>query len=354
MKLLVISRAYGTTAGGMERLSYEMIAALRSQPDFTVKVIHHHGPRLASPLFVLTSLPKALRWAIWADHIHLGDPMLALTGWLLKKITAQPVSVTVHGLDIIYSHPLYQRYLKLFFNQFDHYFPISHFVAHLLQNRRVAGQVTVLTPGITDQYFDPMITRPQLDQLLHRPTVDQKILLTVGRLIPRKGHVWFIKNVLAKLPATYIYVIAGSGPAVTNIRLAAEETGTTERVIELNRVSDADLKTLYNTVDAFIQPSIAVRNDAEGFGLVLLEAALCQRPVFAANVDGIPDAIHHQKNGTLLPSADSAAWLTALQNIPAPSPLVRQYTLDHFHWNKVIGQYTAALTESYQKSPHSF
>lgn len=343
MKLLVISRAYGTAAGGMERLSYEMVEALRTQPGFEVEVLHHHGARLASPLFVLGSLPKALKVARWADHIHVGDPLLAFTGWLLKKITGKPVSVTVHGLDILYPNFFYQLYLKLFFTRLDQYFPISHHIERLLQSRHVAGHTTVLTPGITNQYFDPTITRAQLDELLHQPTANKKVLLTVGRLVPRKGHAWFIKNVLPKLPTNYLYVIAGTGPEVTNIRLAAEETGTAERVIELSRVSENDLKILYNTVDAFIQPNISIANDTEGFGLVLLEASLCQRPVFAANIDGIPDAVHDGRNGTLLPSADPQTWISALKNIPGPSPAVRQYTLDSFSWDKIITTYTQTL-----------
>lgn len=344
MKLLVISRAYGTKAGGMERLSYEMVEALRSQPGFEIKVIHHHGQRLASPLFVLTSLPKAIQAARWAGHIHLGDPLLALTGWLLKIIIRKPVSVTVHGLDILYPNFLYQLYLKSFFDRLTSYFPISHHVERLLQSRHVAGHVTVLTPGITDQYFDPTINRSQLDTVFHRPTADKKVLLTVGRLVKRKGHAWFIKNVFQSLPSNFLYVIAGSGSEVTNIRLAAEEAKVTDRVIELSRVSEKDLKILYNTVDAFIQPNISIANDAEGFGLVLLEAALCQRPVFASNIEGIPDAIHDGQNGTLLPSTDSAAWISALQHISGISPFARQYTLDNFAWNKIITTYTQVLT----------
>lgn len=344
MKLLVITRAYGTNAGGMERLSYEMVEALRTQPSFDIKVIHHRGPRLASPLFVLISLPKAIPAARWADHVHLGDPLLAFTGWLIKKLSGKPVSVTVHGLDILYPHFLYQLYLKLFFDHFNGYFPISQHVKQLLQSCHVSGRIEVLTPGINNHYFNPSITRTQLDVLLHRPTADKKILLTVGRLVKRKGHAWFIKNVFPSLPVSTLYVIAGSGPEVANIRLAAEEAKIVNRVIELSRVSDSDLEILYNTVDAFIQPNIAAPNDAEGFGLVLLEAALCQRPVFAANLDGIPDAIYDGHNGTLLPSADADAWITALQNIPTPSPKARDYTLEHFSWDKLAPRYAQALS----------
>ncbi|MDR1601380.1 MAG: glycosyltransferase [Tannerella sp.] len=56
-------------------------------------------------------------------------------------------------------------------------------------------------------------------------------------------------------------------------------------------------------VDAFLMPNIPVEGDMEGFGLVCLEASACGTLVFAADIDGIPDAVRNGKNGFLLPPA---------------------------------------------------
>lgn len=332
MKILFLTRAYSEHAGGMERLSFELIQNVSKQPDVKSSVIAHQGSRATSPLLNLAALPKALRAAHTADVVHLGDPMLSFLGWMLKKLTGKPVAVTVHGLDIVYPNFLYQLYLKLFFRNFDHYFPISQHVGKVLHSKFQipTSKFQILTPGISDRFYDPAVTREQLSKLLNRDVTDKKVLFTSGRLVKRKGHEWFIREVFPHLPENVIYVIAGDGPERQHLS-SSEERSAAGRVRLLGKVSDDQLKILYNTADAFIMPNIPVENDVEGFGLVLLEAALCNRPVFAADLEGIPDAIHSGKNGILLPPQDVEAWIKPLTFIkPGES---RQYTLAHFSWN---------------------
>lgn len=334
MKVLFITRAYGKNKGGMERLSYEMIDAVSSEPNVTAQVIAYSGSRSLSPLFNLTALPRAISQAKQADVVHIGDPMLAFLGWVVKKITRKPVVVHVHGLDILYPNFFYQLYLKLFFKKFAAYFCISNYVGQLLTTH-YSLKAQILTPGISDRYFDPAI----------KPTSDKKVLFTAGRLVKRKGHAWFIKHVLPKLPKNVIYVIAGDGPERENLRSLSLHFGSVKL---LGKVSENQLKILYNTADAFIQSNIPVPGDAEGFGLVLLEAALCQRQVFASNIDGIPDAIHDGQNGTLLPPLAPDTWAAALNAFlknPRPNPQAREYTLNNFSWKNQAPRYIKKLSD---------
>lgn len=332
----------------MERLSHELILELQKIPDLQTRVIRRGGTaRWGAIFFVLASLPRSLWLARWADVVHLGDPVLAIHGWLIKKIWRKPVAVTIHSLDVSYPNPLYQMYLRLF-GQFDLCLPISQHAQCLLKKSVVSCQSSVvISPGVYDRFFDPSIKREQLVVLVKRITsyelrIADPVLLTTGRLVKRKGHAWFIERVLPHLPPNTVYIIAGGGST-----LPKADRGP--RVILLGRVSDTDLKTLYNTVDAFIQPNITVPGDAEGFGLVLLEAALCQRPIFAANLEGIPDAIADGKNGTLLPSQNPAAWINTLASFlahPQPAPQARLYALQHFNWPGQAKKYHAALAEA--------
>lgn len=356
MKILFITRAYGEHAGGMERLSYEFIQAAGQHPHIETTVLANKtnkgtslaGTRRASALFALSVIPRALSAARGADIVHIGDPVLSLAGWFIKIFIDKPVVVTVHGLDITHASMLYQLYLALFFRAFDLYLPISTHVASLLQLKHVNGHIEVLTPGVTDRYYDKSISRSELaEQLsLSKDNIDNiKVLLTVGRLVPRKGHAWFIQNVLPKLPENVLYVIAGTGPADASIQRAIEDAKQAGRVQLLDRVSDADLKTLYNTVDLFVQPNIPTNADSEGFGLVLLEAALCNRPVLASKIEGITDAIHDGKNGTLVPAGDVNAWVSAVKQVLAELQInkPRQFTLRTFNWQQIMEAYYSLL-----------
>lgn len=348
ISVLFISRAFGQHAGGMERLSFEFLQALQNHTNFTVSPITHNVPggqpliitRLTSILFTLRVIPKALHAARKSDVVYLGDPLLSVVGWLIQKLYKKPVTITVHGLDVSYGNPLYRLYLSAFFRNFALYLPISKHAATLLSKWHPSGKVIVTYPGITDQYYDPTIQREKLVELLHLPSIsaDTKVVCTVGRLISRKGHAWFVEHVLPKLPKNYVYVIAGEGSEETIITQAAIAANVKDRTILLGKVDSKTLQILYNTVDFFIQPNIPQEKDAEGFGLVLLEAALCGRCVIASHIDGISDAIHDGKNGVLLPSQIGDAWVKTIMNPQCPND-PRGYTLSTFNW-----QYTAKST----------
>jgi len=351
LKVLFVTRAWRKNAGGMERLSWELTTRLSLEPEIEATIIAYKGHRLLSPLFVLTCLPRVLVAAKKTDIVHLGDPMLSLLAFAIKKILNKPVAMTVHGLDISYPNLLYQLYIRTFLKYADAYLPISRYVASLLAAFHIPGtSVHTINPGIEDEYYNPTATRSQLDSLLGQHTKNKIVLLTTGRLVKRKGQAWFISHILPHLPEHAIYVIAGTGPEAARIYRTIRSTHMDDRAIMLGHVSFKQLKILLNTADAFIQPNIPVPGDVEGFGLVLLEAATCARPIFAANAEGIPDAIIESKNGHLIPAHDTKAWLKTLADFTnQPSShktaaiMGRTFTLGKFAWGATISAYKHIL-----------
>lgn len=344
--ILFISRAYGENAGGMERLSYELISRF---PDAQT-IVHETMPgqslfsaRIKSIIFVLSVIPRALAKARYADTIHIGDPVLLLVAACIKVIYKKPIFCTVHGLDVAYQNPIYQSYLNLFLPSIDHFIAISDYAKNLLQQKNIVQPITVIPPGIVDKNYDQSISRQDLEKIVTRNLENRIILATTGRLIQRKGHAWFIEHVVSQLPENILYIIAGDGPQRGNIKNIITKNNLENRVIMLGRISDADQKVLLNTIDAFIQPNIAIKDDHEGFGIAPLEASLCARQVFASRIDGIQSAIIDGSNGTLLPSEDSQAWVSALSAYsqhPSANFRAREYTQQKFNWDSVAEQYS--------------
>lgn len=350
-RILFITRAYGEHGGGMERLSYEFINQLKQDPQVDARVIAHTGSRSTSPLHIIKGFFQAIKDARNSDVIHIGDPMLSATGWALKAIFKKPVAVTVHGLDLSWNFPPYQMYLKLFFSRLDLYLPISSYVKSVAEQHTDSKNIHVINPGVHDRLYAPNMPASELRTLLQKKDIqipkDSKVLVTTGRLSKRKGHAWFIQHVLPNLPPNVVYLIAGSGPEDGNIRSLTEEID--HKVIMLGRVSNDELRIIYNTAHAFIQPNIRIPNDIEGFGLVLLEAALCELPVFVSDCEGMTDAIQEGKNGTLIETENPGAWITTLSKainyLPRKATQSRQYTLETFSWDKQAGQYKNALSQ---------
>ena len=119
-----------------------------------------------------------------------------------------------------------------------------------------------------------------------------------------------------------------------------------QRVKHLGRLPFTDILQIMSAAQAFLMPNIPVEGDMEGFGLVCLEANLCGLPVFAANLEGITDAIQDQHNGWLLPTQQQEVWVKALERLQENPEAVRQfgvearaYVLAHFGWAKMSEAY---------------
>ena len=119
----------------------------------------------------------------------------------------------------------------------------------------------------------------------------------------------------------------------------------------LGRINDILLEQLYAGSDLFIMPNLPLAGDAEGFGFVAIEAAAAGLPVMASNIEGIPSAIHHQKNGLLLPSGNARAYIQAIHSFADEKKRIvfgkqaQEYTLQHFQWKQVVEQYQTLFTQ---------
>jgi phosphatidylinositol alpha-1,6-mannosyltransferase len=180
------------------------------------------------------------------------------------------------------------------------------------------------------------------------------VLLTIARLVARKG----IDTVLDALPRVLaahpdaVYVIAGDGPEAESLKALSRRLGVERAVHFAGVVTDEELSLWYSLSDVFVMPSRSDPPDVEGFGIVFLEAAACERPVVAARAGGIPDAVAHGVTGVLVPPGDAAALgaeLAALLADPARRAELgrrgRERVLADFTWDRVVDRTLAAIDE---------
>ncbi len=344
MRVLFVTRKYPPRVGGMESLSYGLTTGY-PEPKGLIALRR-------SQKHLVWFLPYAIaRVALTAhryDVIHLGDALLSSAGFLPRLLHRKKVAVSVHGLDLTFPNPLYQAYLKAFLRA-------SVFIANSDSARRLAEarglrNVRTITIGVPDQYFSlPRVERA--DGELERRRAGRFVLITVGRLVRRKGVAWFVRHVLPRLPNA-LYLVVGVGPEDAEITRAAAETGTSDRVWLLGKVSEQRLFELFGVSDVFVMPNIEVPGDVEGFGFVAIEAAASGLPVVAARLEGIPDAIADGENGTLVESADADGFVDALAELErAPAQRAergrrgREYTRAHNSWPKIIERYVEAFGE---------
>lgn len=275
-------------------------------------------------------LSKRLKWGFFdADVIHLCDATLLPLGLILKLLLRKPLAVTAHGLDLTYKNKIYQSILNFCLPMADGVILDSEKAKKLLKRK---DSVWVINPGISVSHFK----KSEFVNLLDLK--DKTVLLTVGNLVLRKGHRWFIKQVFKKLPKNFVYLIVGEGPERKNIE------GLSERVILMGRINDCELSHVIKRADIYVCPNIKVRGNFEGFGIAVGEAAGMGLPVVASNVDGLGEIIKNNKNGLLVKPL-AKEFLKAIKKFENKKvregfgKRARAFTLKNYSWKKTVAGY---------------
>jgi glycosyltransferase involved in cell wall biosynthesis len=229
-----------------------------------------------------------------------------------------------------------------FLKKADQIFPVSRYTKEQCINRNLpAKKLSVITNGLD---FSQRISITDKDkQTIHSKLkvdlVNKKILLTLGRLIPRKGHSWFIENVFIKLPKNMVYLIAGDGPEYPHILSIVDNLEVNDRVSLLGYVSEVEKAYLFQLADLFIMPNITDENDQEGFGIVLLEAGSYSLPVVASNIEGIKDAVIDGISGKLVEEKNAHDFINTILNMDLDRNLISEKLRQKYDWQIISRKY---------------
>jgi D-inositol-3-phosphate glycosyltransferase len=231
------------------------------------------------------------------------------------------------------------------------------------------SRVTVVEPGVDLDRFRPAAGDRHAAMLAARrrlglPTTGY-VVAFVGRIQPLKAPDVLIRAAAAlrerdpRLADELTVVIVG-GPSGSGldrptalIELAAS-LGIADRVRFLPPCTGDDLPAVYRAADL-----VAVPSHNESFGLVALEAQACGTPVVAADVGGLPVAVHDGKSGLLVAGHAASDWADALAAValaPARRAELAAGAVRHaqdFSWDRttdtLLAAYSAAVGEFEQR-----
>jgi len=188
---------------------------------------------------------------------------------------------------------------------------------HLAELGATDEQLLKLPPGISQRSLDT-VSKPLVESTARHYGIRQPYILSVGRLIERKGFDILIEA-FAQLDQTKLadhqLVIAGAGPEADRLKQVAQDhlVGTTVKFLE--NVPDKHLPPLYAGADVFALTPIETPDDMEGFGIVYVEAAAQGTPAIATETGGASEAVVNGVTGLVIPPRDSAAVTGALNEL---------------------------------------
>ncbi|MGI5827096.1 MAG: glycosyltransferase family 4 protein [Patescibacteria group bacterium] len=339
MKTLLITCEYPPFKGGVANYYGQLVAHWPEVEPPEVWEIKNSWWRL---------VPRLFRY--WREHpealVIVGHILpLGTAAWLASRFVKGEYVVVLHGMDFTFAH---KKKRKAFLSKqilvgAKKIISANSYVAALVSERypSLSSKVVVVNPGISQtSHLDSGNQAPFLREKYQLG--NKVILLTLGRLVARKGVDYTIKALAELTPAEregLAYVVVGSGPEEGNWRLLAEKTGVS--VIFTGTASENEKWSWLNLCDILIMPSREINGDLEGFGIVYLEANLNGKPVIAGRSGGVSDAVAHGVSGLLVDPEDPAAIALAIKTLSS-DPVLREKlgrqgrarALANFSWEK--------------------
>jgi phosphatidyl-myo-inositol dimannoside synthase len=164
------------------------------------------------------------------------------------------------------------------------------------------------------QKIDPILV--QNFKIAHGLT-DKKVVFSSGALSERKGQKIIIKSlpmVLKVLPEV-VYVAVGLPNKKQEFLELATELGVEKNVLFPGIVSNEELVLWLNACDLFTMTSINVNGDYEGFGIAVLEAALCGKTSLVSDNGGLVEAVLNNETGIVVKEGDINATAESLLDL---------------------------------------
>lgn len=225
-----------------------------------------------------------------------------LIGALLKGLGISGHLVTVfHGYDLSsFLRGRSDSVYKKLFHYGDLFLPVSqHWAEKLVQMGCEREKIHVHYMGID---LDRFVPRHKM-----RREGDMWELLTVGRLMPKKGHASVLEALRdfdARPP--WRYTIVGDGVLRPELEQMAGDFGIRDRLRFTGALNEDEIMALYREADIFLLPSVtAADGDCEGIPMVLMEAMAMELPVISTLHSGIPELVVHERTGILVDEHDA-------------------------------------------------
>ncbi|MEY4454545.1 MAG: hypothetical protein RIQ45_68 [Actinomycetota bacterium] len=324
---LFVTNDFGPRAGGIEtfihglveRLPQESVIVYTSQQgdttaydakwlaDFGVKVIRDKSKMLLPTPRVIMAVRSVIKVEQPKALVFGAAAPLALMGKFLN--VPRKIAIT-HGHEVWWAKvPPFNLLMRLIGNSVDHLTYLGEYTKSQISkplSKRAKSAMIQIAPGIDTQIFKPVdASNLRLDLGL----AEKEVIVSVGRLVPRKGQDELVKalpQVLRSHPnAHLLFVGTGSYKKVLDNLIA--DRSLQKHVTFTGRVQYEDLTKYICVGDIFAMPSRSRLGglEVEGLGIVYLEASACGLPVLAGDSGGAPDAVAPGLTGLVVNGRDT-------------------------------------------------
>jgi phosphatidylinositol alpha-1,6-mannosyltransferase len=361
-KILCVTNDFGPRAGGIETFIIGLIERMpkdsvivytsaqdKSEPydqqwldNYGVEVIRDKA-RILLPTpgvaYCIRALIKdrGIKTAFFGAAAPLGllAPVLRRAG--IKRIIA-----LTHGHEVWWSKVWpFTWAMKSIARNVDHLTYLGEFTRRAISrtiNSSAQSAMVKIAPGIDTEHFAPSDSSELKSQLGLK---DKKVIVSVGRLVHRKGQDTLIEampQILSKIPEAHLLLI-GEGPYRQYLEKRAKDLEIDSHITFIGRVMYSDLPKYICLGEVFVMPSRSrlAGLEVEGLGIVYLEASACGLPVIAGDSGGAPDAVIDGVTGVVVDGKDQHVIATSIVNLLEDQEKAREMGRNGREW--VINQW---------------
>ena len=330
-KILCITNDFGPRAGGIEtfviglieRLPKNRIVVYTSKQDgsesydldwlskYGVEVIRDRSKILLPTPRVARNIGKVVTaQGISTAFFGAAAPLALLSPSLARHGVKHIVALT-HGHEVWWAKVWpFTIAMKRIGRTTNHLTYLGDFTREAISRSLAPSSQSAMVkiaPGIDTEHFTPSENENELRRELG--LLDKKIIISVGRLVHRKGQDQLVEaapTILQEVPNAHI-VFVGQGPHLAQLRKRVKELGLEKSVTFIGRITYADLPRYVRLGDVFAMPSRSrlAGLEVEGLGIVYLEASACGLAVIAGRSGGAPDAVIEGVTGLVVDGTQS-------------------------------------------------
>jgi phosphatidylinositol alpha-1,6-mannosyltransferase len=320
-KTLLLSEIFPPTNGGSGRWFWELYSRL-SRSEYIIAAGEAKGDEafdknhdlnvtrvnMSSPSWGVKSLSGLkFYWRVFNNirklikqhnvtEIHCGRCLPeGFIGYIFKKTFNIPYICYIHGEDVeaaATSRELTWIVRKVLSNASKLICNSNNTANLILNNWDANPDITeILNPGCDTERFIPAEQNDDVKESLGWQ--GKRVVLTVGRLQKRKGQDMLIRALpeIKKTIPDVLYAIIGGGSEKQELEVLTQELGLEDNVLFMSEISDEQMIQAYQQCDVFALPNRTFEQDIEGFGMVLVEAQACEKPVIAGDSGGTAETM---------------------------------------------------------------
>ncbi len=181
-------------------------------------------------IFFIKSFVMWLYYSYKIDIIWCLDGSLGWIWYLLWLLSQKKTRITLHGKDVTWNFPGYQKYLLFCLNKINEIFVVSEILYEKI-NKKIKDskrKVKIIEHATEEFNFIKAQNSFSKKEFCKKYKISEDVILlfSLGRFVEKKGFHWFIEEVMAKLDSKkYVYVLAGFWPLENNYQEIIKLTG---------------------------------------------------------------------------------------------------------------------------------